>query len=204
MRALHASVAPTLALRQLGFDRLRSANMADNEGALPFFHRPYSAQLSVLVRQESWQQPVSACRQCCRSPQAAKQPSRSVPCGAPINSSSNARIAFSSSMAGQKLKASQHSGRAERAAALLVSAVKDGAVLDRKLRVAVIGGGPSGACTAETLAKGGIETFLIERKLDNCKVGDKISAHLSFVAGVWLRELMSCLCFTQCVTRSSL
>ena len=37
MRALHASVAPTLALRQLGFDRLRSANMADNEGALPFF-----------------------------------------------------------------------------------------------------------------------------------------------------------------------
>ncbi|CAK0741347.1 hypothetical protein CVIRNUC_001318 [Coccomyxa viridis] len=88
---------------------------------------------------------------------------------APINSSSNARIAFSSSMAGQKLKASQHSGRAERAAALLVSAVKDGAVLDRKLRVAVIGGGPSGACTAETLAKGGIETFLIERKLDNCK-----------------------------------
>ena len=103
---------------------------------------------------------------------------------APINSSSNARIAFSSSMAGQKLKASQHSRRAERAAALLVSAVKDGAVLDRKLRVAVIGGGPSGACTAETLAKGGIETFLIERKLDNCKVGDKISAHLSFVAGV--------------------
>ena len=105
---------------------------------------------------------------------------------APINSSSNARVAFSSSMAGQKLKASQHSGRAERAAALLVSAVKDGAVLDRKLRVAVIGGGPSGACTAETLAKGGIETFLIERKLDNCKVGDKISAHLSVLAGVCL------------------
>jgi geranylgeranyl reductase len=48
--------------------------------------------------------------------------------------------------------------------------VKDGATLDRKLRVAVIGGGPSGACAAETLAKGGVETFLIERKLDNCKV----------------------------------
>eukprot|EP00884_Botryococcus_braunii_P021818 jgi/Botrbrau1/831/Bobra.0352s0028.1 len=56
-----------------------------------------------------------------------------------------------------------------RAAQLQVFAIKDGAVLDRPLRVAVIGGGPSGACTAETLAKGGIETYLIERKLDNCK-----------------------------------
>ena len=40
---------------------------------------------------------------------------------------------------------------------------------DRKLRVAVVGGGPSGACAAETLAKAGIETYMIERKLDNCK-----------------------------------
>ena len=39
----------------------------------------------------------------------------------------------------------------------------------RKLRVAVVGGGPGGACAAETLAKGGCETYLIERKLDNCK-----------------------------------
>jgi len=53
---------------------------------------------------------------------------------------------------------------------LKVFAVKDGATLDRPLRVAVIGGGPSGACAAETLAQGGIETFLIERKMDNCKV----------------------------------
>lgn len=53
---------------------------------------------------------------------------------------------------------------------LKVFAVKDGATLDRPLRVAVIGGGPSGACAAETLAKGGVETFLIERKMDNCKV----------------------------------
>lgn len=53
----------------------------------------------------------------------------------------------------------------------VVYAVKDGASLgDRKLRVAVIGGGPSGACAAETLAKGGVEAYLIERKLDNCKV----------------------------------
>ena len=34
---------------------------------------------------------------------------------------------------------------------------------------AVIGGGPAGGCAAETLAKAGIETFMIERKLDNAK-----------------------------------
>lgn len=38
-----------------------------------------------------------------------------------------------------------------------------------KLRVAVVGGGPAGACAAETLAKGGIETYIFERKMDNCK-----------------------------------
>jgi geranylgeranyl diphosphate/geranylgeranyl-bacteriochlorophyllide a reductase len=37
------------------------------------------------------------------------------------------------------------------------------------LRVAVVGGGPAGSCAAETLVKAGIETFLIERKLDNAK-----------------------------------
>ena len=58
-----------------------------------------------------------------------------------------------------------------RGMAMKVFAVKDGAVLDRPLRVAVIGGGPSGACAAETLAKGGCEVFLLERKMDNCKVG---------------------------------
>ncbi|GAB4817886.1 hypothetical protein N2152v2_004932 [Parachlorella kessleri] len=56
-----------------------------------------------------------------------------------------------------------------RGVAMKVFAVKDGAVLDRPLRVAVIGGGPSGACAAETLAKGGCEVFLLERKMDNCK-----------------------------------
>ena len=39
----------------------------------------------------------------------------------------------------------------------------------RNLRVAIVGGGPAGGSAAEALAKGGIETFLIERKLDNCK-----------------------------------
>ena len=37
------------------------------------------------------------------------------------------------------------------------------------LRVAVIGGGPSGSCAAEVLAKAGIQTWLFERKLDNAK-----------------------------------
>ncbi|KAK4768114.1 hypothetical protein SAY87_003255 [Trapa incisa] len=40
---------------------------------------------------------------------------------------------------------------------------------NRNLRVAVIGGGPAGGSAAETLAKGGVETILIERKLDNRK-----------------------------------
>ena len=47
---------------------------------------------------------------------------------------------------------------------------RDGQKLDRKLRVAVVGGGPAGACTADELAKGGVETFMFERKMDNCKV----------------------------------
>jgi len=32
-----------------------------------------------------------------------------------------------------------------------------------------VGGGPAGSCTAETLVKAGIETYLFERKLDNAK-----------------------------------
>lgn len=60
--------------------------------------------------------------------------------------------------------------KARRAMVQAVQAYKDGEKLDRPLRVAVVGGGPSGACAAETLAKGGVETFLIERKMDNCKV----------------------------------
>merc|ERR1719313_117022 len=46
---------------------------------------------------------------------------------------------------------------------------QDGATLDRPLRVAVIGGGPAGACAAEECAKAGCETYMIERKMDNCK-----------------------------------
>jgi len=60
-----------------------------------------------------------------------------------------------------------------------VRAIKDGQTLDRPLRVGVIGGGHSGACAAEILAAAGIETFLIERKLDNCKVGFDLSNRCS-------------------------
>ena len=55
------------------------------------------------------------------------------------------------------------------AASVNTEIVAAGAPLGRKLRVAVVGGGPAGACAAETLANGGCETFLIERKMDNCK-----------------------------------
>ncbi|KAJ8908996.1 hypothetical protein NDN08_005695 [Rhodosorus marinus] len=41
--------------------------------------------------------------------------------------------------------------------------------LEMKISVAVVGGGPAGACAAEALAKGGIETYIIERKMDNAK-----------------------------------
>lgn len=41
--------------------------------------------------------------------------------------------------------------------------------LSMKLRVAVVGGGPAGACAAETLALGGVEAVMFERKMDNCK-----------------------------------
>jgi geranylgeranyl diphosphate/geranylgeranyl-bacteriochlorophyllide a reductase len=37
------------------------------------------------------------------------------------------------------------------------------------LRVAVVGSGPAGSSAAETLVKAGIQTYLIERKLDNVK-----------------------------------
>ena len=39
----------------------------------------------------------------------------------------------------------------------------------KMLRVAVVGGGPSGSCAAEVLAKAGIQTWIFERKLDNAK-----------------------------------
>eukprot|EP00286_Rhodomonas_abbreviata_P026549 CAMPEP_0181311130 /NCGR_PEP_ID=MMETSP1101-20121128/12965_1 /TAXON_ID=46948 /ORGANISM="Rhodomonas abbreviata, Strain Caron Lab Isolate" /LENGTH=480 /DNA_ID=CAMNT_0023417825 /DNA_START=41 /DNA_END=1483 /DNA_ORIENTATION=+ len=41
---------------------------------------------------------------------------------------------------------------------------------DRKMRVAVVGGGPSGACAAEIFAQEpNMETYIFERKMDNAK-----------------------------------
>ncbi|EOA34986.1 hypothetical protein CARUB_v10020078mg [Capsella rubella] len=58
----------------------------------------------------------------------------------------------------------------QRRSSLRVTAARSTPKLsNRKLRVAVIGGGPAGGAAAETLAQGGIETVLIERKMDNCK-----------------------------------
>lgn len=78
--------------------------------------------------------------------------------------------------------------RGSRSLRLVCSAVKDGAALDRPLRVAVIGGGPSGACAAETLAKGGVETFLLERKLDNCKVLLSSCSLHGVLGTVWVQD----------------
>merc|ERR1719199_173628 len=77
-------------------------------------------------------------------------------------------LSASTSMAGQRLVAkAAKASVGTRAHTVEVKAA--GAKLGRKLKVAVVGGGPSGACAAETLAKGGVETYLIESKMDNCK-----------------------------------
>jgi geranylgeranyl diphosphate/geranylgeranyl-bacteriochlorophyllide a reductase len=47
---------------------------------------------------------------------------------------------------------------------------KSATALEMKYKVAVVGGGPSGACAAEIFAQEkGIDTVLFERKLDNAK-----------------------------------
>jgi len=51
-----------------------------------------------------------------------------------------------------------------------LNAPKSTSALDMKYRVAVVGGGPSGACAAEIFAQDpNIETTMFERKLDNAK-----------------------------------
>jgi geranylgeranyl diphosphate/geranylgeranyl-bacteriochlorophyllide a reductase len=95
-------------------------------------------------------------------------------CAAVVASSSR-RHRKAATLAGSKVQtakltatANQEKSRSLRDARIIVCA---GAHLPegRKLRVAVIGGGPGGASAADVLAKAGIETYLIERKLDNCK-----------------------------------
>jgi len=100
----------------------------------------------------------SAPRNTRRGAVAARVPTSAVRTN--LSSRSNAAAAFSAS--------SSRAG-ASRRNAVRVMASKQGEKLDRPLRVAVVGGGPAGACAAESLAKSGVETYLIERKLDNCK-----------------------------------
>jgi geranylgeranyl reductase len=52
----------------------------------------------------------------------------------------------------------------------ITNAAQSTSSLDMKYKVAVIGGGPSGACAAEIFAQEkGIETVMFERKMDNAK-----------------------------------
>lgn len=54
--------------------------------------------------------------------------------------------------------------------ARLANTVASDSSLNMKYKVAVVGGGPSGACAAEIFAQEkGIDTVLFERKLDNAK-----------------------------------
>lgn len=81
-----------------------------------------------------------------------------------------ARVAARKAFAGVAVRPDVRVAAPGRSAAVRVQAMKDGTKLDRKLRVLVVGGGPSGAVAADDLAKGGVEVFMIERKMDNCKV----------------------------------
>jgi geranylgeranyl diphosphate/geranylgeranyl-bacteriochlorophyllide a reductase len=80
------------------------------------------------------------------------------------------RLAGRKAFNGQAANSHKLAGVSSRRQTVAAQAIRDGEKLDRKLRVAVVGGGPAGACTADELAKGGCETYMIERKLDNCKV----------------------------------
>lgn len=78
--------------------------------------------------------------------------------------------------AGKAIRVVERVAAPSRQSAVCVQAVRNGEKLDRKLRVAVIGGGPSGAVAADDLVKGGVETFMFERKMDNCKVRTALKA----------------------------
>jgi geranylgeranyl diphosphate/geranylgeranyl-bacteriochlorophyllide a reductase len=85
-----------------------------------------------------------------------------------------------------------------------------------KYKVAVVGGGPSGACAAEIFAQEkGIETFMFERKLDNakpcggaiplCMVGefDLPESVVDRKVRLCVRVFIgSCFCFFCCLDRS--
>lgn len=96
---------------------------------------------------------------------------RTVAGRAPAPRVGGTRVAARKTFSTARVATSQRLAASARGEAVKVQAgVRDGQKLDRKLRIAVVGGGPAGACTAETLAEGGVETVFIERKMDNCKV----------------------------------
>lgn len=96
---------------------------------------------------------------------------RTVAGRAPAPRVGGTRVAARKTFSAARVATSQRLAASARGEAVKVQAgIRDGQKLDRKLRIAVVGGGPAGACTAETLAEGGVETVFIERKMDNCKV----------------------------------
>lgn len=96
---------------------------------------------------------------------------RTVAGRAPAPRVGGTRVAARKTFSAARVATSQRLAASARGEAVKVQAnIRDGQKMDRKLKIAVVGGGPAGACTAETLAEGGIETVFIERKMDNCKV----------------------------------
>jgi len=110
---------------------------------------------------------MKSCAPTCSSPPVAAN--RIVPWARPLPS--NLSAVHSCAFRGYAVTRSGRRAMLRASArAACAAAVRDGATLDRPLRVAVVGGGPSGACAAETLAQNGIDTVLLERKMNNCKV----------------------------------
>ena len=89
-----------------------------------------------------------------------------------------ARISARKQFSGVAVSSATRIAAPSRTSSVVVQAIRDGAKLDRKLRVLVVGGGPSGAVAADDLAKGGVEVIMIERKMDNCKVCARHETHI--------------------------
>lgn len=118
---------------------------------------------------------------------------RTVAGRAPAPRVGGARVAARKTFSTAHVAAPQRAATSARGEAVKVQAgIRDGQKLDRKLRVAVIGGGPAGACTAETLSEGGVETVFIERKMDNCKVRQSPGCSICCVWAPRLRTALNC------------
>jgi len=154
--------------------RVRDAERARTISPLrSSFVGPVAALASSASRAFPARPPI-ACRAASRQP-AFGPASRSPGPSSETLSLTSIRVPSLLSSLSRTLKSSKFHGakvaplKRVQATNVNTEVVAAGAPLGRKLRVAVVGGGPAGACAAETLAKGGCETFLIERKMDNCK-----------------------------------